>query len=63
MRLALLHLNLSGGPQEANLALLQQAITLAAEEGANWIITPEMVLQGYFFAEKTGTPNIAVQPE
>lgn len=63
MRLALLHLNLSSGPQEANLALLQQAVDLAASEGADWIITPEMALQGYFFAEKSETLNIAVQPE
>ncbi|OQA10090.1 MAG: (R)-stereoselective amidase [Firmicutes bacterium ADurb.Bin373] len=63
MRLALLHFNLSSGPQEANLALLRRAFALAAAEGADWIITPEMALQGYFFAEKTETLNIDIQPE
>lgn len=52
MRIALLHLDLSGGLEERNLALLQHAITLAAEAGADWVITPEMAVQGYFFTQK-----------
>lgn len=63
MKTALLHLNLSGGPEEANLALLQRAVGLAAEKGANWIVTPEMAVQGYFFAEKTEKLDIPVQPD
>ncbi len=63
MRLALLHLNLGSGPQQANSELLCRATALAAAEGADWIITPEMALQGYFFAEKTETLNIDIQPE
>ena len=62
MRIALLHLDLSGGPEEQNLALLQHAITIAAEEGANWIITPETALQGYFFTQKGRPFSISVQP-
>jgi N-carbamoylputrescine amidase len=63
MKVALLHLDLSGGPQDANLAMLQQALGLAAGEGANWVVTPEMALQGYFFAEKNSHLQIPVQPD
>jgi len=61
MRIALLHFNVSGGPEERNLALLQQAITLAAEAGAKWVITPETALQGYFFTQKGHPFTIPVQ--
>lgn len=62
MKVALLHLNLSGGPEEINLQALNRAIHLAAEQGANWIITPEMAVQGYFFALKGKSSHIPVQP-
>ncbi|MHB8124711.1 MAG: carbon-nitrogen hydrolase family protein [Desulfitobacteriaceae bacterium] len=63
MRVALLHLDLSGGPEERNLALLHKAIGLAVEQGANWIITPEMAVQGYFFTQQESTVSIPVQPD
>jgi N-carbamoylputrescine amidase len=63
MRLALLHLELSGGPEDVNLAVLQRAIRLAAEHGANWVVTPETAVQGYFFAEKDGLSRVPVQPD
>lgn len=62
MRIALLHLELSGGPEKRNQALLEKAITLAAKEGANWIVTPETALQGYFFTQKDRPYSIPVQP-
>jgi len=62
MRIALLHLDLSGGPEERNLTLLQQATTLAAEAGARWVVTPETALQGYFFTQKGRPFSIPVQP-
>jgi N-carbamoylputrescine amidase len=63
MRLALLHLDLSGGPEDVNLAVLRRAIGLAAEHGANWVVTPETAVQGYFFAEKGGLPRVPSQPD
>ncbi|WP_418626711.1 carbon-nitrogen hydrolase family protein [Anaerosinus sp.] len=51
MKIALLHLNLSGGPQEKNLKVLCKSIKMAAKSGAKWILTPEMALQGYFFTQ------------
>lgn len=64
MRVALLHLNVSNGPETANLMLLERAITLAASHGAGWIITPETAVQGYFFAQqaKQTVWYIPVQP-
>lgn len=58
-----MHLDLSMGPKDKNLKMLQSAVTLAAEKGANWIITPETALQGYFFAEEESEINVLVQPE
>ena len=62
MKVALLHLNLAAGPEEDNIAALSHAIRLAAGRGANWIVTPEMAVQGYFFAQKDKTYQIPVQP-
>ncbi|ATW27585.1 carbon-nitrogen hydrolase family protein [Candidatus Formimonas warabiya] len=62
MKAALLHLNLSGGPEEANIQVLERAIGLAAEQGADWVITPETAVQGYFFARKGYANQIPVQP-
>lgn len=49
MKIALCHLELSCGPQERNLQLLEQAVRLAAEQGADWVLTPEAAVQGYYF--------------
>lgn len=62
MRIAFFHLDLSGGPEERNLAWLSAAIHMAAEQGADWIITPETAVQGYFFAQRRGAMAIPVQP-
>lgn len=62
MRIALLHLDLSNGPEWRNLTVLCQAISLAARQEATWIITPEMAVQGYFFNVKNPTAPIPVQP-
>ena len=62
MRIALLHFDLSGGPEEKNLALLEQGIIRAAQAGAKWVITPETAVQGYFFTQKDRPFQIPVQP-
>lgn len=49
MRVALLHLELSMGPEEKNLSNLTNAIKLAGASGAKWILTPEVAVQGYYF--------------
>ena len=62
MRVAMLHLDLSGGPEKRNLLLLQQAMTRAGEAGAEWVLTPETAVQGYFFTQKERAYHIPVQP-
>ena len=37
MKVALLHVDVSGGPERRNLELLAESIRLAAEAGAKWI--------------------------
>lgn len=70
MKVALLHVDVSGGPESRNLEILRQGIRLAAGVGARWIVTPETAVQGYFFACERETkpievpiqPSIAVEP-
>lgn len=62
MKVAMLHLNVSSGPLEVNLNLLYRSILLAAQQGAQWIITPETAVQGYFFAQKSAGLAIEIQP-
>ncbi len=50
MRIGILHLDVSGGPEVRNRRRLETAIEQAAAAGAEWIITPEMAVQGYFMA-------------
>ena len=50
MRIGILHLDLSGGPEKRNRLRLKAAVEQAAAAGAEWIITPEMAVQGYFMA-------------
>lgn len=43
-------MDLSYGPEERNVKLLGEAIDTVVKKGADWIITPETALQGYYFA-------------
>ena len=62
MKIALCHLELSCGPQEHNLQLLEQAVQLAAEQGADWVLTPEVAVQGYYFYRIDENAVVAPQP-
>lgn len=62
LRVAMAHLDLSRGPQRRNLAKLSIALEKAAAAGADWLITPELAVQGYFFREDDPAPAIPVQP-
>ena len=70
LRIALCHLDVSQGPQEKNIEKIEKAIHVAGQHGANWILTPETALQGYYFyvidpsqKEKiTEQPSTTVQP-
>ena len=62
MKIALCHLELSCGPQERNLQLLEQAVSIAAEQGADWVLTPEVAVQGYYFYRIDENAVVAPQP-
>jgi predicted amidohydrolase len=62
LRIALLHL----APRPGDLAyyrrLVEAAVTTAAGLGAAWILTPELCICGYTFADQIGTDWIVLQP-
>ena len=62
MKIALCHLELSCGPQEHNLRFLEQAVRVAAEQGADWVLTPEVAVQGYYFYRIDENAVVAPQP-
>ena len=64
LRIALCHLDVSQGPQETNIKKIEKAIRIAGGHGANWILTPETALQGYYFyvIDPSQKENIETQP-
>ena len=63
IRIALLHLEPRPGQLKHNRRLIETAISIAADHGSHWIITPEMCVSGYFFREEIGTDWIEAQPD
>lgn len=55
MKIAFLHFDFCGGPQSRNTEKILQGMEFAAAHGAEWVLTPEMALQGYFMV-RTGFP-------
>ena len=62
-RIALLHLAPVPGDLVNNRRAIEAAIVRAAEQGATWIITPELAVCGYTFADTLGTSWIQPQPD
>ena len=63
LRIALLHLAPIPGEVEQNRQLVERAVTTAAESGSAWILTPELCITGYTFADRIGTDWILPQPD
>ena len=63
LRIALLHLAAVPGDLETNRRLVQAAVTSAAGFNAKWILTPELCITGYDFADQIGTDWILHQPD
>jgi len=63
LRIALLHLAPVPGDLDHNRRLIEKGLTTAAGMDAAWIITPELCLTGYTFADRLGTDWIAPQPD
>jgi predicted amidohydrolase len=63
LRIALLHLAPVPGDLTGNRRFVEKAVTAAARLGATWIITPELIVTGYTFADSIGTEWILPQPD
>ena len=63
LRIALLHLAPIPGDITKNRRLVEKAVNAAARLGATWIITPELIVTGYTFADNIGTTWIVPQPD
>jgi 5-aminopentanamidase len=63
MRIAFLHLAPAPGDLVNNRRAIETAVVRAAQEGATWIITPELAVCGYTFADTLGTRWIRPQPD
>jgi N-carbamoylputrescine amidase len=63
LRISLLHLAPVLGDVRNNRRLVESAVGVAAQQGAEWVITPELCISGYLFDEKIGTDWILPQPD
>lgn len=63
LRISLLHLAPVLGDINGNRELVESAMGVAAEQGADWVVTPELCISGYLFDEKIGTDWILPQPD
>jgi len=63
IKIAMLHLELKYADLDHNAQLIERGIELAAEQQADWLITPELALTGYRFDLKIGTDWITHGPD
>ena len=63
LRVALAHLAPIPGELAHNRHLVEAALIAAARAGAHWIVTPELIISGYTFADSIGTEWIVPQPD
>ena len=63
VRIALLHLEPQPGDLARNRRQIETATTMAAQAGADWIITPELAVTGYDFVPRIGSDWIEAQPD
>jgi predicted amidohydrolase len=63
LRIAFLHVAPIPGALAQNRHLITLALMKAADLGAHWIVTPELAVSGYSFADSLGTEWIEPQPD
>jgi predicted amidohydrolase len=63
VRIAFLHLAPIAADIAGNRRLIEEAVGRAAREGAEWILTPELSVAGYTFADTIGTDWIEPAPD
>ncbi len=61
--MAFLHLAPELGALDRNRSLIEYGTRVAAESGADWVLSGELVVPGYRFEPKIGTNWIAEQPD
>ena len=62
LRVSFLHLAPVTCEIEHNRRLVERAVNVAADDGADWVITPELCIPGYLFMKQIGTDWITPQP-
>lgn len=63
MKVAFLHIEPQPGEIKSNRSLIERLILTASENGARWIVTPELCVPGHYFADVIGTDWIKPQPD
>jgi predicted amidohydrolase len=63
VRIAFLHLAPIPADLAGNRRLIEEGVGVAAREGAAWILTPELGVSGYTFADRIGTGWIDPAPD
>ena len=63
LRVSFLHLAPVTSDIEHNRRLVERAVNVAADDGADWAITPELCISGYLFMKQIGTDWITPQPD
>lgn len=63
LRISFLHLAPVTSDIENNRRLVESAVKVAATQGADWAITPELCIPGYLFMKQIGTDWILPQPD
>jgi len=63
LRISFLHLAPITCEIDHNRELVERGVKVAAQSGAQWVITPELCIPGYLFMEKIGTDWILPQPD
>jgi 5-aminopentanamidase len=63
LRVGLPHLAAEAGAVERNRALIEKTTTMAADMGAAWVVSGELVVSGYHFDSLVGTDWITSQPD
>lgn len=62
LRISLLHIAPHPGEVGANRRLIENATRVAASQGADWVVTPELAVCGYGFTDIIGTDWIMREP-
>ena len=63
LRVSFLHVAPIVCEVDHNRKLLESALRVAAEQGADWVVTPELCIPGYLFQKVIGTDWILHQPD